>query len=218
MVAGATFGQGGIMALPSFGRVFDVVLSPWLISISAVAALGVNAYQCGMPFYRQTISIREIEEAGGRVVTQPGGPDWLKSWLRDERLRMLDVPHVAHLDRTSFTDRQMRSLARLTSLEGVDLRATRVTDLGLSLIRTLEHLSYLDLDATDISDDGLVHLKGQSELEFLFLNDTRISDAGLFHLKGLPRLRELHLANCPVTETGIADLKRALPGLDVRTR
>jgi hypothetical protein len=189
----------------------------WLISMLSAAAFAAHAIWPLFLIHQQRRAISTVDAIGGRVDFRPGGPAWLRSWLRDERLRIFDVPDIVYLDHTPFGDEQMVSLARLKDLKGVNLKGTLVTDLGLSQIETLRDLHYLELDATGITDDGLAHLERLPNLEFLFLNDLPISDAGIIHLKKLPHLRQLHLANCAVTAAGIADLKQSLPDLDVRT-
>jgi tetratricopeptide (TPR) repeat protein len=47
------------------------------------------------------------------------------------------------------------------------------------------------------------------------LNDTQVTDAGLKHLKGLRRLQHLGLVRTQITNNGVAELKRALPNIEI---
>ena len=44
-----------------------------------------------------------------------------------------------------------------------------------------------------------------------------MTDAGLDHLKGLTHLKNLYVWQSKVTEAGVANLKKALPKLDIST-
>ena len=75
------------------------------------------------------------------------------------------------------------------------------------------HLSF-----TQVTDAGLKDLAGLKQLQTLDLFGTQVTDAGLKHLAGLKRLRTLVLGSTQVTGKGKADLKKALPNLEIRTR
>lgn len=73
------------------------------------------------------------------------------------------------------------------------------------------------LTGPELADDDLAHLTKLTGLKFLQLDVTRLSDAGLGHLKGLKNLEKLILfgARDKVSEDGIAELKRALPNVEI---
>jgi hypothetical protein len=52
-------------------------------------------------------------------------------------------------------------------------------------------------------------------LQVLNLASTRVSDAGLKVLAGFPQLGRLHLAGSRVTAKGAADLRKALPRVQI---
>lgn len=95
--------------------------------------------------------------------------------------------------------------------------ATGFSDADLEKLAGFISVGYLRLDATKITDVGLAHLKGLTNLRELFLGQTQITDAGLVHLKALKGLTVLDLHGADlVTDAGIADLKKALPNLEVK--
>ncbi|MBI3736312.1 hypothetical protein HY256_07335, partial [Candidatus Sumerlaeota bacterium] len=49
------------------------------------------------------------------------------------------------------------------------------------------------------------------------INKTSITDAGLAFLKKLTGLKELYIADTRITENGKNDLKRAIPGCQIRS-
>jgi hypothetical protein len=64
---------------------------PLWIGVAAVVLVVVAAgLQVGTPMYGQHVAICEIERLKGIVTTKKGGPAWLRRWLGDERMRMLD--------------------------------------------------------------------------------------------------------------------------------
>lgn len=91
-----------------------------------------------------------------------------------------------------ISDKGLETLARMTSLEALDLRATQVTDTGLAKLRALPRLK---------------HLK---------LGNTAITDQGLANLRPIKSLTSVNIHNCKgVTAKGIADLRNALPDCQV---
>lgn len=102
-------------------------------------------------------------------------------------------------------------------LEGKDwVWATVKTDAGLEALKGLPGLQLLDLTDSHVTDAGLAHLKNLPELEWLRLDGTEVTDAGLEHIKAMPQLRLIHLYATQVTERGVADLRKALPNLEIR--
>jgi hypothetical protein len=67
-----------------------------------------------------------------------------------------------------------------------------------------------------VTDAGLKYLAGLKQLQTLNLYGTEVTDAGLKELAGLKQLRELDLFLTKVTAKGKADLKKALPGLEIK--
>jgi hypothetical protein len=74
----------------------------------------------------------------------------------------------------------------------------------------------LDLPSA-ITEAGLVHIKDLNNLTSLDL-PSAVTDAGLVHIKGLNNLTSLVLYSTKVTDAGVAELKRQLPGCDIRNK
>jgi DNA-binding beta-propeller fold protein YncE len=104
------------------------------------------------------------------------------------------------------TDAGMRSLARTSSLEQLDLENVPLTDTGLAHLAGLTNLRKLLLAHTKVTDGGLAHLRALTNLEELSLDHTAITDAGLAHLRGLKKLKELDLEHTAVTDAGLKSL------------
>jgi hypothetical protein len=98
----------------------------------------------------------------------------------------------------------------------VDLGYTEMTDAGLKHVAGLKQLQTLDLRHTKVTDAGLEHLAGLKKLRVLNLRRTQVTDKGLEHLAGLKKLRTLSLYGTKVTDEGEADLRKALPDLEIK--
>jgi Leucine Rich repeat len=91
-----------------------------------------------------------------------------------------------------ISDPGMEEVAKLTSLESLDLRATQVTDTGLSKLLMLP------------------------KLQTLLLNNTGITDVGLLSLAKIKTLQKVSVFNCKqLTPKGIAEFKKLLPDCQV---
>jgi len=209
------------------------------IFAALVLILGVASAWLGARGYRQLIAIREIERLEGNVESVPKGPNWLRDFVGDEKMRMFDEVDSVSLFHGQATDAAMRQIGKLTSLkrvwlnntletdaglahltalaglEELCLSGTPVTDIGLAHLKGLTYLQKLELDNTHTTDAGLKELKGLSNLGSLWLGNTDVTDAGLMHLKGLTSLKLLWLDNTHVTYAGVSDLQGALPGVVV---
>ncbi|HWE38250.1 MAG TPA: hypothetical protein VG406_16890 [Isosphaeraceae bacterium] len=124
--------------------------------------------------------------------------------LEHREFRQLDLSH------TKVTDFRLEALTELVDL---DLRGTHIARLSLDGLSKLEGLN---LGSTNIHEFGLRPVGGLSALRSLDLRDTKIRDADLDHLKTLTNLKVLYLYDTPVTDRGVAELRRAIPGLEVR--
>lgn len=123
---------------------------------------------------------------------------------------------VSAVNARTFGDAQARVLPKLTQqIVWLKLGDTQVTDAALTQIALLKNLQKLHLEQTNVTDVGLKQLKGLNNLEYLNLYGTHITDAGLTELEGLKNLKTVYLWQTNVTEQGIANLKKAMPKLDI---
>src|SRR5262245_9290919 len=204
--------------------------------LAVLVTIGVasTAY-VGVRLHRQHVALREIKRLGGFVITEPGGPAWLRSVLGNDRMRMFDNVVYVELGRTRASDATLATISCLKGMSGLSLGGTeisdaglahlkgmtnlhnlllvntRVTDAGLAHLKGLTRLQYLVLDRTDVTDAGLVPLEELTGLKDLSLGSTRVSDASLVRLAGLTRLQYLWLGDTQVTDAGAAELQAALP-------
>jgi hypothetical protein len=180
-----------------------------------VFALFVLLFAVGLPYliryHRQMALIERIESAGGAVRTEQVGPEWLRIFLDEDRMRGFDNVVVIYDPSPMVDDDWMADIGRLTSLEELHISNTQVTDAGLVYLKDLKKLRMLSVDYSKVTEAGLVHLKEHANLEVLLLNNTRVTDAGLAHLKGLNNLSSLILINTQVSKAGVNELQAALP-------
>ena len=120
-----------------------------------------------------------------------------------------------HMLGTNATDETIAPIKDVVTLVELNLAGTRVTDNGLQPVASLASLLTLHLEHTKITDAGLQQLKNLSHLAYLNLFDTAITDAGLENLKGLKNLKRVYLWETKVTDQGAAELKKALPNVQI---
>jgi len=116
----------------------------------------------------------------------------------------------------AVSDAQLVALAPVAaSVVTLDLQQTKVTDAGLAALTPFTKLRKLQLQNTALSDAGLEHLGKLLSLEILNLYGTGVTDAGLKHLARLRNLRKVYLWQSKVTAEGAANLRAAVPGVEV---
>jgi len=115
------------------------------------------------------------------------------------------------------TDTDLRHLATLPALTGLDLSLTRVTDQGMQELRTLPGITDLNLRwAEYVTDEGIAALKSWKKLKRLVLHGTKASDTALEHIAGITTLETLDLGSVMLTDVGLERLT-ALPNLKALT-
>ncbi|WP_128548695.1 c-type cytochrome domain-containing protein [Larkinella soli] len=123
---------------------------------------------------------------------------------------------VSAVNARSFGDAQAALLPKLSNqIVWLKLGDTEVSDATLAQVARLKNLQKLHLEQTKVTDGGLKNLKALPYLEYLNLYGTEVTDTGLKELAGMKALKTVYLWQTKVTETGVADLKKALPGLEV---
>jgi hypothetical protein len=168
------------------------MLDPVAVLGTALGILGLaTGLRFGIPCYRQQSAIREVQRAGGKVIVEHGGPEWLRSRLGNKCM-------------TPFDD-----------VLTINLSNSQITDTGMARLSGLTNLRELYLFDTDVTDAGLAYVQRLTNLEAIDLADTKVTDHGLEFLKSLRRLRTVHLNRTPVTDAGVADLRLRLPDVYV---
>jgi uncharacterized membrane protein len=111
--------------------------------------------------------------------------------------------------------------AKLSPLLGkmvaVDLSATSVTDASIALLAQAKDLRMVRLSETGITDASMDTLAKLTSLESVNLYGTAVTDAGVKKLSALPNLKRLYLWQTGVSAEAIADLKKAMPELEIIT-
>ena len=115
---------------------------------------------------RVQLALRRADRRVVGVVTALGG-----SIERDPNLNIT----VVRVNNEQFGDDQARVLARLGSLEQLDLRKTGITDQSLNSLATLSGLQTLNLSETIVTAAGLRELTPLSRLTRLSLYHTKIT-------------------------------------------
>ena len=164
----------------------------------------------------------EAEEAAFAIVVPPADPAALES-LREMGVLVMPLSQETNLLQAQFlnasedlTDKDLERLLPVSEqIAWLNLGRKPVGDEGMAVVGQLKNLSRLHLEKTEVTDDGLSHLQDLERLEYLNLYGTAVSDAGLTHLSSLERLRSLYLWQSNATPEGVAQLKTALPDLDV---
>ncbi len=152
--------------------------------------------------------------------------------LADPRAASLQDLDLSH---TAVTEEGLRHVTKLTALNQLNLRGTRIGD-SLESIASLPSLHLLLLDETEIddaalqpisnlvtllalglgrtkiTDDGLRHLSALTGLRYLTLDETGVVGHGLKHLAPLQGLESLRMRRVRLSESGLAHL-RNLPQL-----
>ena len=51
----------------------------------------------GLPIYWQQVAIREIERLGGNITVRKRGPEWLRRWIGNDRIKIFDDAEIVYL-------------------------------------------------------------------------------------------------------------------------
>jgi uncharacterized membrane protein len=105
----------------------------------------------------------------------------------------------------------------IPKIVAVDLSATSVTDASIALLAPATDLRMVRLSETEITDASMDTLAKLTKLESVNLYGTKVTDAGVKKLTALPNLKRLYLWQTAVTPEAIAELKKALPELEIVT-
>jgi mono/diheme cytochrome c family protein len=146
-------------------------------------------------------AMKGITDAGGVV----------RALSKNQAAVGVDVSHAAEA-----LDRLLPLVERIAAnVLWLDLKGTAITDAQLHVLPKLKNLQRLHLERTTADDAAMAQVKLCTQLTYLNLYATKVSDAGLKQLAGLTNLTHLYVWQSAVTSAGIADLKKALPELEI---
>lgn len=160
-----------------------------------------------LPDYKPTAAeikaIKELEALGVAVRPIAANLDWREVNFRAQNIDVIEKALIP--------------LKNVLGLVDLNLGGAKIKDADLVNLKGLVNLNRLHLENTPVTDAGLVNLRGLTNLEYLNLYGTAITDAGLGQLDGLTHLKHLYLWQTKTTEAGVANLKKALPNVDIST-
>jgi hypothetical protein len=105
----------------------------------------------------------------------------------------------------------------LSKMVAVDLSATSVTDASIAKLAAATNLRMVRVSETGITDASMDTLAKLTKLESVNLYGTKVTDAGVKKLTALPNLKRLYLWQTAVTPEAIAEIKKALPAVEIVT-
>ena len=106
-----------------------------------------------------------------------------------------------------INDAEMIDLARMPSLERLDLSHTRISDEGMLNLKPAPRIKELKLFYSEwITDQGMTAIKGWKHLKRLDVRGTRVSDGTLAIVSHLAGLEALDIAHTEVTDFGLENL------------
>lgn len=156
--------------------------------------------------------------ARGRLVFPPGIRTILK-------VRYEGSQHMSDLDRLSpnslfginmkrleVTDDDLKHLARLTSLQHVELEGTDISTKGVKNLEPLKNLLFLGVDKTLIKGDALKSIGKHTTLVNLIIGHNDIDEECYKDLLGLKNLTNLQVDNTHLSEKGFSYMVK-LPNL-----
>jgi len=117
---------------------------------------------------------------------------------------------------TSISDLGIAVLSRMRRLQIVSVGFTNITDIGVVTLSCLPRLQWLWLTNTRTTDSGVERLVGLESLAWLRLTGTVVTDRCIPSLGRCTGLRWLWVGNTEITERGRHELKRLLPGCEVK--
>jgi Leucine-rich repeat (LRR) protein len=170
---------------------------------SGVTSAGVQSFRVAVPRCKVTFVDSAPRRSTSNSSTPQGSSEaaiakWIESLGGQVRMSGASIQAIS-LARVAFDDKRLEFLAKLSSLERLNLDGTDVSDLGLPTIAKLTGLRDLSLNFTSISDRGLSALGPLQKVRRLMLAGTQITGAAFSRLAGWTELRELDLTSAPVT-------------------
>lgn len=131
---------------------------------------------------------------------------------------LADLPNLTSLRtlclaNTSLTDHDMTAIGLLSTLEELDIAATRASDAGVAHLAALHNLRVLGLSGTKMSAASLSTLRHLTYLEDLGLGEIPLDDEAIQLLAAFSRLHTLGFACAPGVQPASLQALQALPAL-----
>jgi serine/threonine protein kinase len=123
------------------------------------------------------------------------------------RLARLHTIETLDLSETQFDEADLSLLAPIDSLRNLKLADTRVSDAGVALLKRLAPLHMVDLSRSQITGGCIEALRGQPSITELVLSGTHLKDKDLAQFKSLPQLVSLNLSGTDILGPGLAGLR-----------
>jgi Leucine Rich repeat len=135
----------------------------------------------------------------------------MKSSVQDDDLQLLsgfaNLNGLYLADCPNLTDRGMKHLVGLHSLQILYLMGTQVSDAGIESLVRLKSLESFRAGSRGISDASIERLRNLTKLKSLLLSDASITNDGVAILKQMPQLETISLSNSPnITDAGLIHL------------
>ncbi len=145
-----------------------------------------------------------------RTLTQLQFLDIRKTAVTDQGLvALVGLPLNRLLVGFEIGDAGVEQMARIKSLEFVEVSGSRITDEGLKFLGELPNLRTLSLRAGEARGEGFRFLKSLDQLEELELGGMSLTTVGAQHIAQAPRLKRLELNQINIEQDAILTLVRA---------
>lgn len=127
------------------------------------------------------------------------------------------VAHLVELslERCPITDEGLAAISRFTKLQSLYGSSPQVTDAGVANLANLEELHTLSLTDSQVTAAGLEALTNLTKLQTLWIRGTSLGDEAVPVLSQFKNLSDLWTKGSRITEAGYAELRKALPMLDL---
>ena len=131
-------------------------------------------------------------------------------WDRLDRVTGKGVSQLAacprlrelRLERSCFTDDDLRHFAILNSLESLSLELANINGIGFQHLTGLTDIKRVYLENTPITDEAITYLAQLPDLEAVDLRGTEVTITGLEHFATSPKLRWLVVTMPSSTKLG----------------
>lgn len=145
--------------------------------------------------------------AGGNAITA----ETMAVLIRCNHLKELRLRYPKHARPTEFVFSTMKSIARLESLEVLDVSGLQQNEKSLSPLERLLFLKDLTLCESDLDDSAVKSLRPLKSLRHLDLRFNRgVGDGAIDPLLGCAQLKAVWVTGCGFTEVGIKKLGAAV--------